>query len=34
MSDCPAGDALYAEWLALHPIGRIGRTEEVAALSL
>lgn len=27
-------DALYAEWLALHPIGRIGQPEEVAALCL
>ncbi|MBB6124004.1 SDR family oxidoreductase [Sphingobium subterraneum] len=27
-------DALYAEWLALHPIGRIGKPEEVAALCL
>lgn len=27
-------DALYAEWLALHPIGRIGRPKEVAALWL
>ncbi len=27
-------DALYAEWLALHPVGRIGRPEEVAALCL
>ncbi len=27
-------DALYAEWLALHPVGRIGKPEEVAALCL
>lgn len=27
-------EALYAEWLALHPLGRIGRPEEVAALCL
>lgn len=27
-------EALYAEWLALHPVGRIGRPEEVAALCL
>lgn len=27
-------DALYAEWLAMHPIGRIGRPEEVAGLCL
>ena len=27
-------EALFAEWLALHPIGRIGRPEEVAALCL
>lgn len=27
-------EALYAEWLALHPIGRIGRPAEVAALCL
>jgi len=27
-------ESLYAEWLALHPIGRIGRPEEVAALCL
>lgn len=27
-------DALYAEWEALHPIGRLGQPEEVAALCL
>ncbi|KHK89885.1 SDR family NAD(P)-dependent oxidoreductase [Novosphingobium malaysiense] len=27
-------NALYAEWLALHPVGRIGKPEEVAALCL
>lgn len=27
-------EALYAEWLALHPVGRIGRPDEVAALCL
>ncbi|CDO38709.1 glucose 1-dehydrogenase [Novosphingobium sp. KN65.2] len=31
-SDNP--DALYAEWVAGHPIGRIGKPEEVAALCL
>lgn len=27
-------DALYAEWVAGHPVGRLGRPEEVAALCL
>jgi NAD(P)-dependent dehydrogenase (short-subunit alcohol dehydrogenase family) len=27
-------EALFAEWLALHPIGRLGQPEEVAALCL
>lgn len=27
-------EALYAEWLALHPVGRIGKPEEIAALCL
>jgi NAD(P)-dependent dehydrogenase (short-subunit alcohol dehydrogenase family) len=31
-SDAP--DALYAEWVAGHPIGRIGRPDEVASLCL
>ncbi|WP_159976529.1 MULTISPECIES: glucose 1-dehydrogenase [unclassified Novosphingobium] len=31
-SDTP--DALYAEWVAGHPIGRLGRPDEVAALCL
>lgn len=31
-SDAP--EKLYAEWVAGHPIGRIGRPEEVAALCL
>lgn len=31
-SDAP--EALYAEWVAGHPIGRIGQPEEIAALCL
>lgn len=27
-------DALYAEWVAGHPVGRLGQPEEVAALCL
>ena len=31
MRDSPDGDAVMAEWVAMHPMGRIGQPEEVAA---
>jgi NAD(P)-dependent dehydrogenase (short-subunit alcohol dehydrogenase family) len=31
MRDAPDPDAVMAGWLAMHPMGRIGRPEEVAA---
>ena len=34
MAQVPDPDALYAGWVAGHPIGRLGRPEEVAALVL
>lgn len=34
MNQSETPDALYAEWVAGHPIGRLGRPEEVAALCL
>ena len=34
MAQVPDPDALYAGWVASHPIGRLGRPEEVAALVL
>ena len=27
-------EALYAGWVAGHPIGRLGRPEEIAAIAL
>jgi len=34
MAQVPDPDALYAGWVAGHPIGRLGRPEEVAAIVL
>jgi NAD(P)-dependent dehydrogenase (short-subunit alcohol dehydrogenase family) len=31
MRDAPDGDAVMAGWVAMHPMGRIGQPEEVAA---
>ena len=31
MRDSPDGDAVMAEWVSMHPMGRIGQPEEVAA---
>ena len=31
MRDSPDGDAVMAERVAMHPMGRIGQPEEVAA---
>jgi NAD(P)-dependent dehydrogenase (short-subunit alcohol dehydrogenase family) len=31
MAESPDGDAVMAGWVAMHPIGRIGQPEEVAA---
>jgi NAD(P)-dependent dehydrogenase (short-subunit alcohol dehydrogenase family) len=34
MSQVEDGDALYASFVAAHPIGRLGRPEEIAAITL
>jgi NAD(P)-dependent dehydrogenase (short-subunit alcohol dehydrogenase family) len=31
MRDAPDGDAVMAGWVAMHPVGRVGQPEEVAA---
>lgn len=33
LQQTPERDALYAHWVSVHPIGRIGKPEEVAALA-
>jgi NAD(P)-dependent dehydrogenase (short-subunit alcohol dehydrogenase family) len=32
MAQSDDGDALYAGWVATHPIGRLGKPEEIAAI--
>lgn len=34
MAQVPDPDALYAGWVASHPIGRLGRPEEIAAIAV